>query len=79
MSDVQLFLFGPAESLVLEDPDLQELLMDFKRQERQAIACRFLSDREGTSSALDELGLKVDYVGSRISNLIKQGYVPMVW
>ncbi len=79
MEDVQLFLFGPAERLVVEDPDLQELLRDFKRQERQAVACRFLSDRDGTSTALDDLGVEVDYVGSRISDLIKEGYIPMVW
>jgi len=79
MEDVRLFLFGPAESLVLEDPDLQEMLLEFQRQDQQPIACKFLSDREGTSTGLSELGVEVAYVGSLISDLIKQGYVPMVW
>ena len=79
MEDVKLFFFGPAEDLLLEDPDLQELLMEFHRQDQQAVACRFLSDRQGSSEDLAELGLDVSYVGSQISDLIKDGYVPMVW
>ena len=79
MEDVQLFFFGPAEDLLLEDPDLQEMLREFHRQDRQAVACRFLSDRQGTSEGLAVLGLDVSYVGSQISDLIKDGYLPMVW
>jgi hypothetical protein len=79
MSDVKLFFFGPAEDLLLEDPDLQEMLLEFQRQDQTAVACRFLSDREGTSEGLAELGVQVSYVGSMISDLIKDGYVPMAW
>jgi len=79
MSDVKLIFFGPAETLLLNDPDLQELVRDFHAQDRTAVACRFLSDREGTSEELASLGLDVAYVGEMISGLIRDGYVPMVW
>ena len=79
MRDVRLFFFGPAESLLLKDEDLQELAREFQRQGGQPVACRFLADREGTSADLTELGLKVEYVGVQISELIREGYVPMVW
>jgi len=79
MEDVKLIFFGPAEDLLLEDPDLQELLMEFHRQDQQAVACRFLSDRSGSSEDLKSMGVDVSYVGSMISDLIKEGYVPMVW
>ena len=43
------------------------------------IACKFLSDRSGTSDKLAELGFDVEYVGAIISDSIKAGYVPMVF
>ncbi len=79
MSDVKLIFFGPAETLLLEDPDIQELVRNFHELDHTAVACRFLSDRDGTSDRLSELGLEVAYVGEMISGLIKDGYVPMVW
>ena len=79
MQDVRLFFFGPAEKLLVEDPDLQELLIQYHALDRQAVACRFLSDRDGSSDGLTEVGVDVSYVGGQISDLIKAGYVPMVW
>jgi hypothetical protein len=79
MSDVKLFFFGPAEKLLLDDPDLQELVREFQRQERTPIACKFIAEREGTDNGLAELGVAVEYVGEQISNLIKDGYTPLVW
>jgi hypothetical protein len=43
------------------------------------IACKFLSDRDKISDKLEELGYKVDYIGSMISAFIEEGYVPMVF
>ena len=79
MQDVKLFFFGPAEKLLLEDPDLQELVREFQRQDRTPVACRFIAEREGADTGLAELGVKVEYVGEQISNLIKDGYTPLVW
>ena len=63
MKDVRLFFFGPAEKLLLEDPDLQELLIQYHAQDRQAVACRFLSDRDGSSDGLTEFGVDVSMWG----------------
>ena len=79
MADVRLFLFGPAERLVLTDPDLQELVREFRRLDGTPIACRFIADHERTSGELAALGVAVEYVGEQISTLIKDGYVPLVW
>jgi hypothetical protein len=79
MDDVKLVFFGPAEKALLGDPDMQELLLEFHRQDRTAVACRFLAERDGNATGLDELGLDVQYVGSLISGYIKDGYTPLVW
>ena len=43
------------------------------------MACRFLAERDGHDTGLNDLGLDVQYVGSLISGYIKDGYTPMVW
>ena len=79
LDDVKLFFFGPAEELLLVDEDLQELLREYHRQEKTAVACKFLADREGSGDDLAAMGLEVSYVGEKISQLIKDDYIPMVW
>ena len=78
LDDVKVVYFGPSEKLVVEDP----FIADQAREIAEAggsIACKFISDREGVSEKIEELGVKVEYVGSIISDLIKDGYTPMVW
>ena len=79
LDDVKLFFFGPAEELLLTDEDLQELLREYHRHEKTAVACKFLADREGSGADLTAMGLDVSYVGEKISQLIKDDYIPMVW
>jgi hypothetical protein len=45
----------------------------------KCFACKAISDREKISEKVDKMGINVEYVGSIISDYIKQGYVPMVW
>ena len=79
MSEVKLFLFGPAESLILEDPDFEDLIRQFIGLDQTPVACRFLADRSGQSSALEDLGIDVQNVGPLISAAIKSGFIPLVW
>ena len=78
LEDVKVFLFGPAEKLLAGDRDLQEMMAPIVKHQAP-VACKFISDREDISPALAALGYKVDYVGSVISALIAEGYVPMVF
>jgi len=78
VDDVRIIFFGPFENLVCEDDDVIKAaseLLDYQTP----IACKFLSDRSGTSDKLTELGFNVEYVGALISDSIKAGYVPMVF
>lgn len=80
MTEVKLLLFGPAERLVLEDPDLQDLVRQYLAEDTASpIACKFLADRDEHAEPLAELGIDVQYVGPIISDAIKAGFVPMVW
>lgn len=78
LEDVKVVFFGPFESLVCKDEEIAQeasQLLDYQTP----VACKFISDHSGSSDKLAELGFDVEYVGSMISNYIKDGYVPMVW
>jgi hypothetical protein len=78
LDDVKTILFGPSEQLVAQDSELAEQIKELCAT-GDGYACKFISDNEGTSDTLSKLGLQVEYVGTIIANLIKDGYVPMVW
>ena len=78
MEDVRVIFFGPAQNLVFEDDRVKEMAQGLAEAEKP-IFCKFISDRDGNSEQLDKLGMDVQYVGSIVANLIKDGYVPMMW
>mgnify|MGYP003574610112 CR=1 FL=1 len=78
VDDVKVIFFGPFENLMCEDEEVVQAasrLLDYQTP----IARKFLSDRDGISGKLEELGVNVDYVGSLISGYIEEGYVPLVF
>ena len=78
LEDVKIILFGPIEKAITEDSELQEAIK--KYQEFQSpVACKLISDNEGISNNLESLGYQLDYVGTTISDYIKDGYIPMVF
>ncbi len=78
LDDVKTILFGPAEQVIANDPELAHEMKEICST-GEAIACKFISDNEGTSATLAKLGVEIEYVGTIIADLIKDGYVPMVW
>ena len=79
MENVVVIFFGPAQKLLIEDSELQELLVTFQKEGGEPSACKFISDREKTTNETEFLGVNVEYVGQMISDYIKDGFVPMVW
>ena len=74
---VKVVFFGPVEALLLEDPALGEAAVPLV--EEGALACRAIAEREGIGEDLQRLGYQVDYVGSIISDAIKEGFTPLVF
>ncbi len=76
--DVRVMFFGPAENLLVSDSDVKTSAIELANY-GTPLACKFLSDRDGISNHIEALGIEVDYVGAMIADLIRDGYVPMVW
>jgi len=78
LDDVKVVYFGPSERLMVKDADVASAAMEAASL-GEAYACKAISDRDEISEKIDELGVRVEYVGSILSDYVKQGYVPMVW
>lgn len=78
LEDLKVIFFGPSERLMVADEDVANSAKEIAAI-GGAIACRFLSDRDGVSEEIERLGVEVEYVGTIVSDLIKDGYVPMLW
>jgi hypothetical protein len=79
MQEVKIFFFGPAQDLLLEDAELQNFIKEYQSMEENAVACKYISDRDNKSEQISKLGVQVEYVGKKISDYINEGYVPIVW
>ena len=78
LDDVKVVFFGPFENLMCKDEEIAEYASQLLEYETP-VACKRLSDNAGISDKLKEMGYQVEYVGKIISDLIKKGYVPMVF
>lgn len=75
---VRVVFFGPSEKLVALHNDVRSFLKEITAR-CECFACKAISDEEGISERLEEAGVKVEYVGTIVSNALKEGYLPMVW
>jgi hypothetical protein len=78
LDDVKVVFFGPSEKLAAHDDKVAWFIKDITAR-CDCFACKAISDKEGVSEKLGETGVKVEYVGTIVSNAIKDGYLPMVW
>jgi len=78
VEDVKVIYFGPSEQLLEQNKELAEAAIEVAAM-CGSYACKAISDREGISERIESMGVRVEYVGSIISEYINQGYVPMVW
>lgn len=78
MDQVKVIIFGPSQRLLVEDEMIGKLAGQIAALE-QPIACKFITDRDGTTEKTEALGVKADFVGTIISDFIKDGFVPMVF
>ncbi|MGV9169487.1 MAG: hypothetical protein ACOC38_06040 [Promethearchaeia archaeon] len=78
LDDVKVVFFGPSEELLASNEQVAKsaaALADVS----EPLACKYISDQQEVSEEITGLGVGVEYVGTVVSDFIKQGYTPMVW
>jgi hypothetical protein len=78
LEDVKIVFFGPSEQLIIDDEQVSREVKEIVTM-GVTFACKTISDKKSSSDKIEKLGVKVEYIGRYISELIKDGYVPMVW
>jgi hypothetical protein len=78
LENVRVMFFGPAEKLLTEDSEVASQAARLA-EIMEPIACKYLADKDELTGLIEDMGIKVDYVGSMIADHIKNGYIPMVW
>ncbi len=75
LDDVKVVYFGPSERLMVEDADVASTATEMACL-GEAYACKATSDRDKISKKIDDIGVRVEYVGSITSDYVKQGLSP---
>ena len=78
LDDIKVVFFGPSEKLAAFDDEIACFIKEIT-DKSDCFACKAISDKAGVSEKLQEAGVEVEYVGTIVSNAIKEGYLPMVW
>jgi len=78
LKDVKVVFFGPAEKLIAEDEEAGAYAADIA-QLTETYACKYLSDRDNISDKIRKQNIKIENVGTIISDYVKDGYETMVW
>ncbi len=78
LSEVKICFFGPFETLLAEDEEVQGYVAELAEQQ-PPVACKFVSDNNGVTEKLSLLGIDTQYVGKLVSDYLNEGYVPMVF
>lgn len=76
--ETKVVFFGPSQKLVLVDDQIKTMTKDLVDDD-PPYACKTISDQDKLTEETERLGLKVEYIGSYISHLIKEGYTPLIF
>ena len=79
LDEVKVIIFGPAGKLVACNPRDQEKIKELQEAGVEVMACKACTDEQNISSILEGAGIKVLYVGSIISQLLKDGWASLTF
>ena len=79
MDKVKVIIFGPSEKLAAYDMEVQAKLKELQEVGIEIMACKWCADRMNVTDPLEKAGIKVVYVGSIISQLLKDGWAPLTF
>ena len=70
--EVILIVWGPSAKLLSQDEELQDKIRQMKEAGVVLEACKACADQYGVSSDLEELGIEVKYMGTPLSDYLKE-------
>ena len=71
--NVTMIVWGPSAELTTRDADIQNAIKAMIADGVVVEACKACSDSYGASECLEELGVDVKYMGTPLTNYLKEG------
>lgn len=79
MDQVRVILWGPTEKIAAENREFQEQIRLLLDADVEVIACKSCSDNFGVSEELEKLGIDVQYVGTYVTEMLKDGWYQLTF
>ncbi len=79
LDEVKVIFFGPSEKLAAFDKEVQAKITELQGYGVEVMACKWCADRMNITPQLEAQGIRVLYVGSVISQLIKDGWAQLTF
>lgn len=79
MDQVRVILWGPTEKIDAEDKDFIEQVKLLIDSGVEIYACKACSDNYGTSEKLEEIGIIVQYMGTFVTEMLKEGWYQLTF
>ncbi len=74
MDEVRVILWGPTEEIAANNQEFQEQVRLLLDADIEVIACKACSDNYGVSDKLEKIGISVHYVGTLITQMLKEDW-----
>ncbi len=71
--EIRLIIWGPSALLASYDERVRTVLEEMREAEIELLACRACADGYGVTTALEDLGVEVKYMGMPLTEYIKAG------
>ena len=79
LDEVKVIIFGPSEKLAAYDSQVREKLKELQETGIEIMACKWCADRMNITGILEEAGIRVVYVGTIISQLLRDGWTSLTF
>lgn len=79
MDEVKVIVFGPSQKVAANDVEVQGKIKELIGEGIEVLACKRCADEIGITEKLEAAGVKVVYVGSVISGLLKEGWASLTF
>ena len=79
LDEVKVIIFGPSEKLAAYDSQVQEKLKELQETGIEIMACKWCADRMNITGILEKAGIRVVYVGTIISQLLRDGWTSLTF
>ncbi|MEJ2249980.1 MAG: DsrE family protein [Candidatus Lokiarchaeota archaeon] len=71
-NDITFIIWGPSAELASNDQEIQKVLQKMKENGIILEACKACADKYGVSESLEKIGVDVRYMGTPLTDYIKE-------